>query len=106
MLFKIKFQGTIKLADFGWSIHAPAIRRETICGTLDYLSPEMVEGRSHDYRVDTWSLGILCYEFCTGNIYYTLDFNSIIKLKKKIQGHPHLKHKLIKAHMKELNQLI
>ena len=34
----------IKIADFGWSIHAPSNRRETICGTLDYLAPEMVEG--------------------------------------------------------------
>ncbi len=38
----IYIQGTIKIADFGWSIHAPSNRRLTICGTLDYLSPEMV----------------------------------------------------------------
>lgn len=43
--------GTLKIADFGWSIHAPSNRRETICGTLDYLAPEMVEGRPHDFTV-------------------------------------------------------
>ena len=59
--------GTIKIADFGWSIHAPTNKRQTLCGTLDYLPPEMVEGAPHDYRVDIWSLGVLCYEFCTGN---------------------------------------
>jgi len=37
-----------------------------MCGTLDYLAPEMVEGRSHDERVDLWTLGILCYEFLVG----------------------------------------
>lgn len=58
--------GTIKIADFGWSIHAPTTKRQTLCGTLDYLPPEMVEGAPHDYRVDIWSLGVLCYEFCTG----------------------------------------
>ena len=58
--------GTIKIADFGWSIHAPENRRETLCGTLDYLPPEMVEDQPHDNRVDIWSLGILCYEFLTG----------------------------------------
>jgi len=58
--------GTIKIADFGWSIHAPTNKRQTLCGTLDYLPPEMVEGAPHDYRVDIWSLGVLCYEFCTG----------------------------------------
>lgn len=31
----------MKIADFGWSIHAPNSRRQTICGTLDYLPPEM-----------------------------------------------------------------
>ena len=41
-------------------------RRTTMCGTLDYLAPEMVEGRSHDERVDLWTLGILCYEFLVG----------------------------------------
>ncbi len=38
-----------------------------MCGTLDYLAPEMVEGRSHDERVDLWTLGILCYEFLVGS---------------------------------------
>ena len=42
-------------------------RRTTMCGTLDYLAPEMVEGRSHDERVDLWTLGILCYEFLVGS---------------------------------------
>ncbi|GJN38752.1 hypothetical protein PR202_gb27821 [Eleusine coracana subsp. coracana] len=37
-----------------------------MCGTLDYLSPEMVEKTEHDYQVDIWSLGILCYEFLYG----------------------------------------
>ena len=38
-----------------------------MCGTLDYLPPEMVEGKSHDECVDIWSLGVLCYEFLVGN---------------------------------------
>lgn len=41
-------------------------RRKTMCGTLDYLPPEMVEGRSYDDSVDQWCLGILCYEFLVG----------------------------------------
>jgi aurora kinase, other len=63
----IGFNGEIKLADFGWSIHTPSARRITLCGTLDYLPPEMVEGREHDERVDVWALGILLYEFLVGN---------------------------------------
>lgn len=42
-------------------------RRTTLCGTLDYLPPEMVEGREHDSGVDIWGLGVLTYEFLFGN---------------------------------------
>ena len=33
--------GELKIADFGWSVHAPTSRRNTLCGTLDYLPPEI-----------------------------------------------------------------
>jgi len=57
----------IKLADFGWSAHTLSNKRSTMCGTLDYLPPEMVDGRSYNDTVDQWCLGILCYEFLVGN---------------------------------------
>ncbi len=67
----LDFNGTIKLADFGWSVHAPSQRRHTICGTLDYLPPEMIRGTdddvtSYNSKVDIWCLGILTYEFVCG----------------------------------------
>lgn len=62
----IGLKGELKIADFGWSVHAPTSRRQTLCGTLDYLPPEMVEGHDHDCYVDVWSLGVLCYEFLFG----------------------------------------
>ncbi len=62
----VGLNGELKIADFGWSVHAPNSRRQTLCGTLDYLPPEMVEGKDHDAAVDIWSLGVLCYEFLVG----------------------------------------
>jgi aurora kinase len=59
--------GELKIGDFGWSVHAPGNRRMTLCGTLDYLPPEMVEGREHNEKVDYWALGVLTYEFLIGN---------------------------------------
>ncbi|TBU46269.1 kinase-like protein [Dichomitus squalens] len=58
--------GELKIGDFGWSVHAPGNRRKTLCGTLDYLPPEMVEGREHSEKVDYWALGVLTYEFICG----------------------------------------
>ncbi|KAK2187561.1 hypothetical protein NP493_162g07018 [Ridgeia piscesae] len=58
--------GQLKIADFGWSVHSPSSKRGTLCGTLDYLPPEMIEGKMHDEKVDLWSLGVLCYEFLVG----------------------------------------
>jgi len=63
----LDMKGDIKICDFGWSVHAPSSRRETMCGTLDYLPPEMIEGELHDERVDLWTLGILTFEFLTGS---------------------------------------
>ncbi|XP_050228508.1 serine/threonine-protein kinase Aurora-3 [Mercurialis annua] len=61
----LDYEGRLKIADFGWSVQSRSKRR-TMCGTLDYLAPEMVENKAHDYAVDNWTLGILCYEFLYG----------------------------------------
>lgn len=64
---------TIKIADFGWSVHAPSTRRQTVCGTLDYLPPEMVGHTPHDKSVDLWCLGVLMYEFLYGHAPFEAD---------------------------------
>ncbi|VDK45902.1 unnamed protein product [Anisakis simplex] len=62
----ISGRGDLKIADFGWSVHGPSSKRDTVCGTLDYLSPEMVMHKKHDASVDNWSLGVMLYEFLVG----------------------------------------
>jgi aurora kinase len=66
----VGIHGEIKISDFGWSVHAPNNRRQTMCGTLDYLPPEMLKPGSSDNfyneKVDLWSLGVLTYEFLCG----------------------------------------
>ena len=68
----VGLHGEIKISDFGWSVHAPNNRRNTMCGTLDYLPPEMIKPGSHasenwySEKVDLWSLGVLTYEFLVG----------------------------------------
>lgn len=62
----IGYYGEIKLADFGWGVHAGSARRVTMCGTIDYLPPEMLLNRPYDEKVDIWSCGVLCYELLCG----------------------------------------
>ncbi|TQV95193.1 serine/threonine protein kinase [Cordyceps javanica] len=64
----VGLHGELKLADFGYSVHSPGNRRRTLCGTLDYLPPEMLNQRhvSYSRAVDQWTLGVLTYEFLTG----------------------------------------
>ena len=63
----VGIHGEIKISDFGWSVHAPNNRRKTMCGTLDYLPPEMLTGvGSYSEKIDLWSLGVLTYEFLCG----------------------------------------
>jgi len=81
-------KGELKIADFGWSVHAPNNRRQTLCGTLDYLPPEMIEGAEHDSTVDVWSLGVLMYEFLVGKPpfeaeEYVETYNRIAKVDLK-----------------------
>ncbi|CAJ0936262.1 unnamed protein product, partial [Mesorhabditis belari] len=63
---------------FGWSVHAPGKKRQTMCGTMDYLPPEMILGHRHGEHVDLWSLGVLCYEFLVGSPPFESDDTSYL----------------------------
>ena len=82
----IGYYGELKIADFGWSVHAPSSRRATMCGTLDYLPPEMVLHQAYDERVDLWCLGVLTYEFLVGKPPFENDdtnitYNKIVRVE-------------------------
>lgn len=66
--FLLDHGDNLQLADFGLSIRSggPHRARYTLCGTADYLAPEMLRNEPYTTSVDVWSVGVLAYEFVTG----------------------------------------
>lgn len=74
-------RGGLKLADFGWSVHAPNSRRNTMCGTLDYLPPEMVEVSEDEARLDRLYFGVLHVALCRSSRSLPLSDSSLITIE-------------------------
>ncbi|KAL3971063.1 spectrin beta [Sarotherodon galilaeus] len=59
--------GHIRLADFGLSRRLERGGRAfTICGTIQYMAPEVLSGGPYNHAADWWSLGILLFSLATG----------------------------------------
>lgn len=60
----------VKIGDFGLAaeLQYDGERKRTICGTPNYIAPEIIDHKSHghSYEVDTWSLGVILYTLLVG----------------------------------------
>jgi len=60
-------QGYAKVIDLGLAKRLDSCEKAyTLCGTPDYVSPEMICKSGHDWRTDLWSLGVLIFEMIQG----------------------------------------
>lgn len=62
----ISSDGYLKLTDFGFAKYLESGRTYTLCGTPEYLAPEILLNKGHGKPVDWWTLGILIYEMIAG----------------------------------------
>jgi len=58
----------IKLGDFGLAtqVDYEGERKRTLCGTPNYIAPEVLQKKGHSYEVDIWSLGCILYTLLVG----------------------------------------
>ncbi|KRH92901.1 Polo-like serine/threonine protein kinase, partial [Pseudoloma neurophilia] len=57
---------TIKLADFGLCALIQKNKRTTVCGTPNYIAPEIIAKTAYSFECDIWSIGVLIYTMLIG----------------------------------------
>jgi serine/threonine protein kinase len=88
-------KGHVKITDFGLSkmLNSSKDKAFTICGTAQYLAPEVFIKKGYDSSVDWWSLGCLIYEMLTGKLPFPIKREGKINLdvfKNKLRFPRHL----------------
>eukprot|EP00771_Trimastix_marina_P000413 gnl/Trimastix_PCT/1430.p1 GENE.gnl/Trimastix_PCT/1430~~gnl/Trimastix_PCT/1430.p1 ORF type:complete len:347 (+),score=90.19 gnl/Trimastix_PCT/1430:52-1092(+) len=64
----LDFHGQLKLTDFGFAKELTGdMMTYTLCGTPEYLAPEIILNTGHSFGVDWWAVGILIYEMLAGH---------------------------------------
>ncbi|KAJ3657246.1 hypothetical protein Zmor_016258 [Zophobas morio] len=58
----------VKIGDFGLAatIEYEGERKETLCGTPNYIAPEILHKKGHSFEVDIWSIGCIMYTLLSG----------------------------------------
>ena len=78
--------GYLKLVDFGLAKRVDGGKTWTLCGTPDYLAPEVILNEGHDWAVDYWALGVLIFEMTAGTPPFYADDPMEI-YEKILSGH-------------------
>mmetsp|Transcript_95676 Transcript_95676/g.270729 ORF Transcript_95676/g.270729 Transcript_95676/m.270729 type:complete len:365 (-) Transcript_95676:226-1320(-) len=87
----IDTEGHLRITDFGFA-KVVETRLWTLCGTPEYLAPEVIQTKGHGCGVDWWALGILVYELLAGKAPFTAStavgiYEKVLKGEYRTPGH-------------------
>jgi len=76
----------VKIGDFGLATSVKFIgeRKKTLCGTPNYIAPEILAKKGHSFEVDVWSIGCIIYTLLVGRAPF--ETRSLKETYKKIQN--------------------
>ena len=99
-------KGHVKITDFGLSkiLETESDKAFTICGTPQYLAPEVIKKQGYDKAVDWWSLGCVMYEMLTGKIPFPIKKGVKLNMRIYEQGviYPNFLDKTAKDFLQKL----
>ena len=78
-------EGHVKVTDFGFS-KVIKDKTYTLCGTPEYLAPEIIKSKGHNKSADWWAFGVLMFEMLAGYPPF-YDDNPVGIYKKIIEGY-------------------
>uniref|UniRef100_A0A6B2LBD3 Protein kinase domain-containing protein n=1 Tax=Arcella intermedia TaxID=1963864 RepID=A0A6B2LBD3_9EUKA len=88
----LNLNGDVRIADLGLieQLEENGLKRISMVGTSYWMSPEMINIKPYDYKIDIWSLGCVCFELCCGSPPYHQLGSLAAMYNTATNGAPHL----------------